>query len=247
MRLHLDHLILRTGDPEATLATLEERGFPVLSRVKCFGGLESGIVHAAPIDLEVLQIGDDPPTQPQGYGLGFVADVELTAAIRALRELGLATAPAPRVSVGRGGDRRTWRAAQLHGLLPDPFPAPVRTGAPGLADALLGGLAGVMARIPAVARAATRRAGSSMVVLTEYEFDPEALRAAAGPGPRTVAVHVGTHGRAERWARLPLEGPVRLVFDDSTSGVARIELEGIDEPFRCGAVEFTPAVNVATA
>ena len=91
MPLRLDHLILRTGDPESTFAALAERGFPVLSRVQRVGAMERGIVHAAPIDVEVLRIGDDAPAQPLGYGLGFVADVDFSAAVRALRELGVST------------------------------------------------------------------------------------------------------------------------------------------------------------
>ena len=51
----------------------------------------------------------------------------------------------------------------MHGLLPDPFPVPASTKRRAAVEAV----GGVLARIPAVAKAATRKAGSSMVVVTD--------------------------------------------------------------------------------
>ena len=108
MLLTLDHLIIRTADPEATLKELSDHlGAPVLAEVEEVSGLASGIVRAGDIDIEVLRIGAEPPLQPQGYGLGFTADVPLAQAAAALREHGFATssADAARPPVGAPGAR----------------------------------------------------------------------------------------------------------------------------------------------
>jgi hypothetical protein len=94
-------------------------------------------------------------------------------------------------------------------------------------------------RIPALARAATRRAGSSMVVLTEYGFDAAAWRASVPGGPRVLSVQLGTGGHRAAWERLPLDGEVRLELDDDgPPGVRRVELAGSGEPFSLGDVAF---------
>ena len=125
MQLSLDHLIIRSATPERTLAGLAARaGTPVLAHVEHLRGLASGILRAGAIDIEVLGLGERPPREPHGYGVGLVADVRLDEAIAQLRALGFATSPAPRVTVGNGAERRAWRATQLRGLLPDPFPVP---------------------------------------------------------------------------------------------------------------------------
>jgi hypothetical protein len=236
MQLSLDHLIIRSATPEATLALLSERaGAPVLTEVEHVRGMASGIVRAGAIDIEVLGLGEEPPPEPQGYGVGLVADVGLDEAIARLRELGLATSPAPRVSL----DGRAWRATQVHGLLPDPFPIPAHTRRPGLADRLSEAAAGALSRIPAVARAATRKAGGSMVVVTEYAFDVEAWRASVGDGPAVVAVEIGTAGHRAAWERLPLADGLRPNLDDEgPSGIRRIVLAGDGAPFAAGDVAF---------
>jgi hypothetical protein len=223
MQLSLDHLIIRSATPEATLAELAaQAGTPVLAGVEEVHGIASGIVRAGAIDIEVLRIGEEPPEEPRGYGLGFVADVGLDDAVAKLRELGIATSPAPRVSAGG----RAWRATQLHGLLPDPFPAPTSTRRPGPMYRLGEAISGALGRIPSLARAATRRAGNSMVVVTEYEFDVAGRRASVEPGPRVVAVHVGTAGHRAEWERLPLNGGVELhLHDDAPAGVRRVVFE----------------------
>src|SRR4051794_41942507 len=87
MRLRLDHLIIRSGEPQRTLAELAQRaGAPVLAEVEpLVGDVESGIARAGPLDLEVLKIGGIPPAHPLGYGVGLVADVPLMEAVRGLR------------------------------------------------------------------------------------------------------------------------------------------------------------------
>ena len=89
---------------------------PVLAPMQSVGGLQSGIVRAGAIDIEVVALGD-PPAEPVGYGLGFVAPEGFEATVQTLRAAGIATSPAPWV---RAGGRR-WRAAQIHGLLPIRF------------------------------------------------------------------------------------------------------------------------------
>jgi hypothetical protein len=233
VQLTLDHLIIRSAEPRETLSELTARaGTPVLAEVEEVGGLASGIVRAGAVDLEVLRIGATPPPREQGYGLGFTADVPLAEASAALRELGLPTSGA----VGASASGRSWRAVHVHGLLPDPFPLPVTTRRPKPMDRLSERLAGRMAKIPAVARAATRKAGSSMIVLTEYDFDVAAWRAAAGAGPDVLAVEVGTGGGD--WSGLPLAaGPLRLLTD-RLPGILRVVLKGDREPFALGDVRF---------
>jgi hypothetical protein len=167
----------------------------------------------------------------------------LDDAIVRLRELGFPTSVAPRVTAGSGDERRSWRATQVHGLLPEPFPAPVSTRRPGFADRIGEALGGAMMRIPALARAATRRAGASMVVVTEYGFDVDAVRASAGKGPSVVEVHLGTAGRGEAWGRLPVcRGPQLHLDDAGPSGIRRIVLAGAaGAPFELGDVEFAAA------
>ncbi|HWT22855.1 MAG TPA: hypothetical protein VN213_05055, partial [Solirubrobacteraceae bacterium] len=115
MLLSLDHVIVRSAAPEETLAELTARArTPVLAEVTRVHGMASGIVRAGGIDIEVLRVGE-APAAPHGYGVGFVADVALDEAVARLRALGFATSTAPRVTVGDGENRRTWRAAQLRG------------------------------------------------------------------------------------------------------------------------------------
>ena len=106
-------------------------------------------------------------------------------------------------------------------------------------DRLSERLAGRMAKVPAIARAATRKAGSSMVVVTEYDFDAPAWRAGAGRGPEVLAVEVGTGGGD--WSELPLAaGPLQLQTD-RLPGIIRITLAGAREPFALGDVRLSSA------
>jgi hypothetical protein len=236
VRLRLDHLIIRTGEPQRTLAELARRaGAPVLAEVEeLLGGIESGIARGGPVDVEVLKIGAIPPERPLGYGLGFVADVPLRQAVGELRALGFPVSPpAP----GAAGDRR-WHAAQIHGLLPNPFPVPVSTRRPGIRDRVAGAAAGTLGRIPALARAGVNEAGDSMVVLTEYAFDAAAWRATAEGGPAVAGIELG--GDRAAWQRLPLGDEVELtVRDDGAPGISRVLLSGARrKPFSLGAIRF---------
>ena len=203
MRLTLDHVILRAADPAATLAELAERiGAPVLVPVLQAGAFTSGIVRAS-VDIEVLAIGAEPPPGPLGYGLGFTADVSArhasTRCAGAASDLG---------ATGATADGRSGRAVQVHGLLPDPFPAPTfeaqqakerppRSAAGALAGPRRwrgrhpqgGGLDGRRHRVPLRRRA---------------------WRAGGRRGPRRVAVEVGTAGHD--WSQLPI-GPARSLLD----------------------------------
>jgi hypothetical protein len=242
MQLRLDHLIIRTPDPAATLGLMAERlAAPVLAPVEDFSGMTGGIVRADPVDIEVLAIGR-PPARPHGYGIGLVADAPLREVSRALCSLGFATSATLRARAGPPGDRRTWDAIQVHGLLPDPFPVPTSRRPPGTGERVMTAAGAALARVPALARLATRDAGASMVVVTEYGFDAERWRLAAGPGPRVLAVELGTAGRREAWRRLPLaRGPSLRLRDDGAPGLTRIVLAGgrggRREDFAIGDVE----------
>jgi hypothetical protein len=238
--LTLDHVIVRTADPAAVLAELADRaGLPVLAAAQEVGGLHSGIARAGAIDVEVLRIGKQDPPRPQGYGLGFTSDADLEGTSRELRALGFPTsAPARAVAEGRA-----WRAVQVHGLLPDPFPAPTSAKPPGMGDRLAGGLAGALAKVPAVAKAATRDAGGTMVVVTDYEFDAAAWRDGAGRGPGVLEVHANTGGHLTDWQRVPVAEDMLLrLSDDEPAGVTRLVLEGEREGFAVGdlTIEFRP-------
>ena len=236
MTLTLDHVIIRAADPAAALAELADRGgLPVLSAVQEVSGLHSGIARAGAIDVEVVKIGKEDPPRPQGYGLGFTSDADLDETSRELRALGFPTsAPARAVA-----DDRAWRALQIHGLMPDPFPVPTSAKPPGVGDRITGGLAGVLSKVPVVAKAATRDAGASMVVVTDYEFDAAAWRAGAGAGPDVLEVHVNTDTHLTDWQRVPLAEDMLLRFsDDAPAGVTRIVLEGEREGFDVGDVTF---------
>ena len=75
-----------------------------------------------------------------------------------------------------------------------------------------------------------------MVVVTEYEFDAEAWREAAGQGPEVLAVEVGTASFS--WGALSL-GPGPLVLEPTgPPGVRSIVLEGEGEDFELGSVSF---------
>jgi hypothetical protein len=234
--LTLDHVIIRAADPAAALAELADRGgLPVLAAVQEVLGMHSGIARAGAIDVEVVKIGKEDPARPHGYGLGFASDADLGETSRELRALGFPTsAPARAVA-----DGRAWRAVQVHGLLPDPFPAPTSAKPPGVGDKITGGLAGVLSKVPAVAKVATRDAGASMIVVTDYEFDAAAWRAGAGAGPEVLEVHVNTDTHLTDWQRVPLAEDMLLRFsDDAPAGVTRIVLEGEREGFEVGDVTF---------
>lgn len=243
MQLRLDHLIIRSPAPAETLAQLAaQAGTPILADVERVRGVETGIVRAGSLDIEVVGIGDEPPQLPHGYGIGFVADVGLDEAVSQLRAMGFPTSPAPRASTGPAAQRRIWRATQVHGLLPDPFPAPTSTRRLGFRHRALERAAGVLARVPPVARAATRRAGSSMVVVTEYAFDVLAWRSSVEDGPRVVAVHLGIAGHRRAWERLPLAGDVPLHLENDGRGITRVQLAGAPgthkEAFSIGEIAF---------
>ncbi|MBE2314786.1 hypothetical protein DVA67_002275 [Solirubrobacter sp. CPCC 204708] len=241
MRLTLDHVILRAADPAAALDELVARtGAPVLVPVRDAGPFTSGIVRAS-VDIELLKIGSTPPPHVLGYGLGFTVDVPLTQANKALRKAGFPTSGTT-VATANG---RTWAAVQVHGLLPDPFPLPVTKKAPKPSDRVAEQLAAWLTKIPAVGRMATRKPGSSMVVVTEYRFDADAWRATAGTGPTVVKVEVGA--RSPNWAKLPLEPGPLTVSTDLEPGVRRIVLEGAGTPFTLGDVEFAYAADPAEA
>ena len=236
MTLTLDHVILRAADPAAALADIADRGgLPVLAAVQEVSGMQSGIARAGAIDVEVLQIGKEDPPRPHGYGLGFTSDGDLEEASRELRALGFPTsAPARAVA-----DGRAWRAVQVQGLMPDPFPVPTSAKPPGVGDKITGGLTGVLSKVPAVAKAATRDAGNSMIVVTDYEFDAAAWRAGAGAGPDVLEVHVNTDTHLTDWQRVPLAEDMLLRFsDDAPAGITRIVLDGEREAFDVGDVTF---------
>src|SRR5690242_13166178 len=161
------------------------------------GGFASGLLRIGALDLEVLRMGA-PPDRVCGYGLGFTTDGSLGEAGGELRRRGYPTS-APTRATAAG---RSWRAVQVHNLLPEPFPAPVSTRKPGVLDRAAETAGGVLTKIPGLTKALTRKAGRSMVVLTEYEFDVGAWRARAGHGPEPIAVEVGTGGYD--WTKLPL-------------------------------------------
>jgi hypothetical protein len=234
--LTLDHVIIRAADPAAALAELADRGgLPVLAAVQEVSGLHSGIARAGAIDVEVLKIGKEDPPKPQGYGLGFVSDADLEETSRELRALGFPTSAAARAVAGD----RAWRAFQVHGLMPDPFPVPTSSKPPGVGDKITGGLTGVLSKVPAVAKAATRDAGNSMIVVTDYEFDAAAWRAGAGAGPDVLEVHVNTDTHLTDWQRVPLAEDMLLRFsDDAPAGLTRIVLEGERDGFEVGDVTF---------
>jgi len=233
VRLTLDHVILRAADPAAALSELSERAAaPILVPAHDAGAFVSGIVRAGAIDIEVLAIGASPPAQTQGYGLGFTADVPIRTAAAELRGAGYATS----VPTGATANGRAWSAVQIHGLLPDPFPAPVSRRVPGALDRATESVARALGRVPAIAKAATRKPGASMVVVTEYAFDAGAWRAAVGPGPDVYSVELGTAGHD--WSRVPIEPGPLLLRPDGPPGVRRITFEGDAESFRLGAVEF---------
>ncbi len=231
--LTLDHVILRSPEPRATLDELSARlGAPVLVAVQEVAGIESGILRTAAVDIEVLGIGAESPPDVEGYGLGFTADATLEECAAALRAAGFPTsAPVRATAAGRA-----WRALHVHGLLPDPFPVPTTTRPPGVRDRLVGVASEWAGRVPAVARHATRDPGGSMVVVTEYEFDAEKWRAAVGHGPGVLAVEVGTGDFS--WTGLSI-GPGPLVLDATGPiGVRRIVLEGEGDGFELGSVSF---------
>lgn len=243
--LTLDHIIIRAADPSATLAVLAERGgLPVLAEPTRIGGLTSAIVRAGAVDIEVLEIGDDPPDGPRGYGLGFVADRPIAEALAVLRAAGIPTSVPISARAGSGPEARRFCAAQVGALLPDPFAISMSTRPPGLRDGVSARLASALGRIPAVARAAVRDAGGSMVVVTEYGFDAVAHRESVPGGPELVAVRVHAGERLDAWSRLPLApSPSVRVDGASASPLLSVVLapdgEAAREDFRCGDVAFT--------
>jgi hypothetical protein len=246
--LRLDHLIVRTADVDGAVTRLREAGLPVLAAPEdVSAGMRSGIVRAGPVDLEVLAIGADAPPEPAGYGLGFVAPGQpLDEAARRLRGAGLATSAALTGRAEEGERRRTWRVVQVAGLLPEPFPVPVSLRPPGRLERVAGAALGLLGRIPAVARAATRRAGRSMVVVTDYGFDAAAWRGAVADGPAVTEVEIGVGDAIGAWKRLGrIAGPRLVLRPDGPSGVRRVVLSG--DGWEAGRVLTLGAVRLEGA
>ena len=184
----------------------------------------------------MLRIGKRRPAGAHGYGLGFTSDGDLEEASRELRALGFPTSAPTRADAGE----RAWRAVQVARAAARPVPRPDQREAARRGRPHHSGAAGVLAKIPAVARAATRNAGGSMVVVTEYEFDAAAWRAgqAAARGPRGPRKHRRPPHRLA--ARAGRRGHALRFSDDEPAGVTRIVLAGEREGFAVGdvTVEF---------
>jgi hypothetical protein len=245
LRLDLDHLILRSPDPDETVAHLAAYGLPVATPPTALTGtLRSAILRAGSVDIEVLAIGADKPDEVSGYGIGLTArEASLRDVAGELRSRGLATS-APMLGEADG---KRWEAIQVAGLLPRPFGVPLFTKSPGLRERFVARAGAVAARVPALARAATSDAGASMVVVTDYFTDMHAIRAAAAAdGPRIVAVDLGAPGLTQAWATLgEIGGPELRIHDRSPAGIQSIHLAGAQWPAsrrkRLGSVELVGA------
>jgi hypothetical protein len=217
VRLRLDHLIIRTGEPQKTLAELARRsGAPVLAEVEALvGGIESGSVRAGPLDLEVLKIGGIPPERPLGYGLGFVADVPLMEAVGELRALGFpVSAPAPRLRASAAGARpRSTVCSRTRSRSRS-----VR-GGPASGTAWRARRRARSAASPCWRARGTNEAGDSLVVLAEYEFDARPGARPPAPARPWRASSSAPAGHRDAWERLPLGDEVPVtVRDDGPPG-----------------------------
>ena len=231
--LTLDHLILRSADPQATLAELAERlGAPVLAEVEEVAGSRAASCGRARSTSRCCGSARRRPPR-------CAATASASPPTRRWRRSAPSCAGAAirrRCAARATAGGRSWRALQVHGLLSDPFPVPASTRKPGLLTRVSETAAGLLTKVPALAKAATRKAGRSMVVVTEYEFDADAWRAAAGHGPEPLAIEVGTGGYD--WSQLPLApGPLELRATGAP-GITRIVFEGDGESFTLGDVEF---------
>ena len=241
--LNLDHVIIRAGDVPATLAEItESAGLPILTEPTEIGGITSAIASAGGIDIEVLSIGETPPLRPQGYGLGFTAQVPLEEAIDMLRRSGIPASAPVRARARANGTVRSWRATQLHRLLPDPFPIRTSLRPYGIPDRAAQTIGSALGKIPSVARGATRNAGESMVVLTEYDFDVDTVRATLAHGPKLMEVHVNAPGCSTAWSRMPVDDSLLHLSDATPAGVVRLTFSAptgrTPAPFACGDVHF---------
>ena len=227
--LKLDHIILRSPDADRTFADLVEAGFPPFYEPEQLNaGMRSGIVRAGAVDIEVLSFTGDRQPEVSGYGLGFRTDGEELPEVAArLRQAGIPTSAPMPGRAGEGADERTWSALFLGGLLPDGFPAVTTTHAPDWRDRLMSHALGLLGRIPAVARASAKRPGSSMVVVTEYGFDIEHLRASKADGPSVESAVVGIGDAGAKWADLgELAGPGLELTAGGPTGVLKIAVAG---------------------
>jgi hypothetical protein len=248
--LRLDHVIVRSAEPETTLNALVDAGLPLLSAVQPIAGgaMRSGLVRAVPLDIEVLAFGEPAPAQPQGFGLGFTAPGRDLMQISAeLRGRGLPTSGVVRSrAVADRANERGWSVIQVAGLLPNPFPARHIARAPGFVERASVPLVSALIRVPAIAERAMRQAGESMIVVTAYDFDVETWRKTVPAGPQVVEVVLGVGDRLHRWEALgPLEGPRLVLTPDGPTGVQRVTLAGGDwQPGRpaatIGALTLAP-------
>ena len=231
--LTLDHVIIRAADPAAALAELADRGgLPVLAAAQEVGRPAQ---RDRPRRRDRRRGAQDRQGGPAA-GAGLRARLHLRRPIwRRPRASCARSASRPPRRRARSADGRAWRAVQVHGLLPDPFPAPTSAKPPGVGDRITGGLAGALAKVPAVAKAATRDAGGSMVVVTDYEFDAAAWRARRGPRARR-ARGPRQHGRAPDRLAARARSPRTCCCASPTTSpraITRIVLEGEREGVRC--------------
>ncbi|HEX2104310.1 MAG TPA: hypothetical protein VHF51_11715 [Solirubrobacteraceae bacterium] len=122
MYLVLDHVILRSPDPAADLAMLEQAGLPLVVGVTHLAGtMHSGLVAAGSVDVEALKVGASPAGRVEGYGLGLRAPgTDQWRVARILRERGLRTSAPSAATVEHDGRPRRGAPSTSRVCCPSP-------------------------------------------------------------------------------------------------------------------------------
>ena len=196
MQLTARSLIVRAADPRVTLAELSRPAGAPRARAPTGGGsaFASGIVARRALDIEVLR-DRRRRRRCSRSATASASRADVAAGGRPPPSCAGSASPPRRRSRRHRTRPQLARRCRSAALLPDPFPVPASTKAPGAIDRLTEAAAGLGHAGPAAGQGRhAASAGGSMVVVTEYAFDAAAWRAGAGDGPDVAEVDVGTGG-----------------------------------------------------
>ncbi len=125
----IDHIIIRSPTPQATMEELEEIfGIEACVPVNDSGLFQSGILRLCNLDIEVMGFGSKKDFKPYFYGIVFESENPKWETISKLNERKLKHTLPILIEAGSDKTKISWDITFLKGLLDYPIPAPCATG-----------------------------------------------------------------------------------------------------------------------